>query len=140
MVVLVLTACPAGLRGHLTRWLLEISPGVFVGFVSARVRDLLWSRVTELAKDGRAIMVHSQRGEQRLAFRVHRHDWEPVDSDGIHLIRRPGQKNDPVRHESEDVETTVSAALPSSGDSLRPGWSNAGKYRRYGRNNHKNKQ
>ena len=31
MVVIVLTACPAGLRGHLTRWLLEISPGVFVG-------------------------------------------------------------------------------------------------------------
>ena len=25
MTVLVLTACPAGLRGHLTRWLLEIS-------------------------------------------------------------------------------------------------------------------
>ena len=39
MTVLVLTACPAGLRGHLTRWLLEISPGVFVGHVPARVRD-----------------------------------------------------------------------------------------------------
>ncbi|WP_423232601.1 type I-E CRISPR-associated endoribonuclease Cas2e, partial [Bacillus licheniformis] len=42
MTVLVLTACPAGLRGHLTRWLLEISPGVFVGHVPARVRDALW--------------------------------------------------------------------------------------------------
>ena len=31
MTVIVVTACPAGLRGHLTRWLLEISPGVFVG-------------------------------------------------------------------------------------------------------------
>lgn len=31
MVVIVLSACPAGLRGHLTRWLLEISAGVFVG-------------------------------------------------------------------------------------------------------------
>ena len=39
LVVLVLTACPAGLRGHLTRWLLEISPGVFCGRVSARVRE-----------------------------------------------------------------------------------------------------
>jgi CRISPR-associated protein Cas2 len=29
MVIIVLTACPAGLRGHLTRWLLEISAGVF---------------------------------------------------------------------------------------------------------------
>lgn len=91
MVVLVLTACPAGLRGHITRWLLEISPGVFVGVVTARVRDLLWLRVLELCKDGKAIMVHSVRGEQRLAFRVHRHEWEPVDVDGIWLMRRPSE-------------------------------------------------
>jgi CRISPR-associated protein Cas2 len=89
MVIIVLTACPAGLRGHLTRWLLEISAGVFVGVVSSRVRDLMWEHVVELAKDGRAIMVHSARGEQRLDFRVHRHDWTPVDVDGIHLMLRP---------------------------------------------------
>ncbi|MCP2292047.1 type I-E CRISPR-associated endoribonuclease Cas2e [Nocardia amikacinitolerans] len=89
MVVLVLTACPAGLRGHLTRWFLEISPGVFVGVVSARVRDLAWQRVVELCKDGRAIMIHTTRGEQRLSFKTHRHDWEPIDIDGIHLMRRP---------------------------------------------------
>ena len=38
MVVVVLTACPVGLRGDLTRWLLEIASGVFVGHVTARVR------------------------------------------------------------------------------------------------------
>lgn len=111
MVVLVLTAVPAGLRGHLTRWLLEISPGVFVGFVSARVRDLLWERVLELAKDGRAIMVHSAKGEQRLAFRVHRHNWKPVDVDGVHLMLRPA---DPVT---------------DGAPQLRPGWSKASRYR-----------
>jgi CRISPR-associated protein Cas2 len=89
MVIIVLTACSAGLRGHLTRWLLEISAGVFVGVISTRVRDLLWDHVVELAKDGRAIMVHSARGEQRLAFRVHRHDWAPIDIDGLHLMLRP---------------------------------------------------
>ena len=31
MVVLVLSAAPASLRGSMTRWLLEVSPGVFVG-------------------------------------------------------------------------------------------------------------
>lgn len=111
MVVLVLTACPAGLRGHLTRWLLEISPGVFVGVGTARVRDLMWQRVCELAKDGRAIMVHSARGEQRLAFRVHRHDWSPVDVDGLMLMRRPPAGGAPAARE------------------LRRGWSNASKYR-----------
>jgi CRISPR-associated protein Cas2 len=110
MVVLVLTACPSGLRGHLTRWLLEVSAGVFVGHVSARVRDLMWERVVELSKDGRAIMVYSARGEQRLAFRVHRHDWKTVDMDGVQLMLRPTEK---------------SQGVPQ----LRPGWSNANKYR-----------
>lgn len=89
MVVLIVTACPAGLRGHLTRWLLEISPGVFVGVLSRRVRDLVWERVQELVKDGRAIMVHPAHNEQGLEFHVFRYDWEPVDVDGIKLVRRP---------------------------------------------------
>ena len=112
MVVLVLTACPAGLRGHLTRWLMELAPGVFVGVLTARVRDLMWERVVELAKDGRAIMVWSTRGEQRMAFRVHRHEWEPVDVDGLTLMRRP-------------------AAPPPEGSvGARPGWSRASRVRR----------
>ncbi len=110
MVVLIVTACPVGLRGHLTRWLLEVSAGVFVGHVSARVRDHLWDRVVELAKDGRAIMIHSVRGEQRLAFKVHRHDWRPTDYDGVQLMLRPADPSSAPRQ-------------------LRPGWSNASKYR-----------
>jgi len=34
MVVLILSAAPASLRGAMTRWLLEVSPGVFVGHLS----------------------------------------------------------------------------------------------------------
>ena len=45
MVVVVLTACPTGLRGDLTRWLFEVAPGVFVGHVSARIRERLWERI-----------------------------------------------------------------------------------------------
>lgn len=116
MVVVVLSACPEGLRGDLSKWLLEISAGVFVGFVSARVRELLWERIIALAKDGRAIMVHSTRGEQRLAFRVHRNQWLPVDMDGVTMILRPAPKKEKV-------------ADPD----VRPGWSNASKYRRAAR-------
>ena len=54
MVVIVLTACPVGLRGDLTRWLLEIAPGVFVGHIDARIRDRLWERIIDLLRDGRA--------------------------------------------------------------------------------------
>jgi CRISPR-associated protein Cas2 len=88
VTVVILTAVPPGLRGHLTRWLLEISPGVFVGHVSGRVRELMWERIVEFVAEGRALMVHSTQGEQRLTFRAHGHDWTPVDYDGITLMRR----------------------------------------------------
>lgn len=96
MTVVVLTAVPVGLRGVLTRWLLEIAPGVFVGYVSGRVRDLLWVRIVEEIGRGRAIMVHGQRSEQRLAFRVHGHDWIPTDFDGLQLMLRPAEGTPPA--------------------------------------------
>lgn len=89
MTVVVLTAVPPGLRGVLTRWLLEIAPGVFVGHLSQRIREHLWERVIDGLGRGRAILVFSQRSEQKLAFWVHGHDWQPVDFDGISLMLRP---------------------------------------------------
>lgn len=118
MVVIVLTACPVGLRGDLTRWLLEISPGVFVGHLSARVRDRLWERVLGMVKDGRAIMVYSARNEQHLAFRVHRAAWQPEDCDGLNLVKRP------LPEGTAGDETGTSSGL------RRNGWSNASRYRR----------
>ena len=39
MVVVTLTDCPPKLRGDLTKWLMEINTGVYVGKVSARIRE-----------------------------------------------------------------------------------------------------
>ena len=121
MTVVVLSACPIGLRGQLTRWLLEISPGVFVGHVSARVRDLLWNRIIEFIGRGRALMVYSTKGEQQLAFRTHGHEWIPEEFDGIQLIRRPTAN---VRSSGENINTT-SKPPPE-------GWSIAARSRRFG--------
>lgn len=93
MMVLVLTACPAGLRGDLTKWLMEVSPGVFVGRPSARIRELLWERTTELAREGRVLLVYSSDNEQGMEFRTHHHDWQPTDYDGLTLMLRPGEKS-----------------------------------------------
>lgn len=89
MVVITLEKCPLSLRGDLTKWLQEISLGVYVGRVSARVRDELWKRVCEESKSGRATMVFSARNDQHLNFRVHNTSWEPIDFDGIKLMMRP---------------------------------------------------
>lgn len=122
MVVLVLTACPPGLRGYLTRWMLEISAGVFVGTVSKRVRELMWTRTVEMVRTGRAIMVFSARNEQGLGFLVHGHHWEPVDVDGIMLMLRPDR----------EARATADAAAPSS-SAPRTGWSKAARRRGTGR-------
>lgn len=121
MLVLVLSACPPGLRGYLTRWLLEISAGVFVGRVSKRVRELMWKRTVEMVRTGRAIMVFTARNEQGLSFLVHGHHWEPVDIDGIQLMLRPAKRSS--RPDAPGVPTDSST--PS-----RTGWSKAARRRR----------
>jgi CRISPR-associated protein Cas2 len=89
VIVLVLTACPEGLRGHLTRWLLEVSAGVFVGQTTHRVREELWERTTELVGKGRALMVFTSTSEQCFEVRSHGHHWAPEDVEGVTLMRRP---------------------------------------------------
>lgn len=89
MIVITLTDCPSALRGDLTKWLQEINTGVYVGKTSARVRDMLWKRVTENVKSGRATMVYRTNNEQRMDFRVHNTVWEPIDFDGLKLMLRP---------------------------------------------------
>ncbi len=71
MTIIVLTHCPVGLRGFLTRWLLEISPGVFLGNPSARIRDALWDEVRQYAGNGRALLAYSTNSEQGYTFRTH---------------------------------------------------------------------
>lgn len=89
MIIIVLTDCPPKLRGDMSKWLFEINTGVYVGRVSARVREELWSRICESVRHGQATMVYPAPGEQRMEFRVHNTTWEVVDYDGIKLMRRP---------------------------------------------------
>lgn len=73
----------------MSKWLCEINTGVYVGNLSARVRDGLWMRVCENLNNGKAVMVYSSNNEQRLEFRVHNCEWVPVDFDGLTLMKRP---------------------------------------------------
>ena len=44
MVVMIMESVPVSLRGELSRWLIEPHPGVFLGHLTAMVRDRLWER------------------------------------------------------------------------------------------------
>ncbi|MFJ9035945.1 type I-E CRISPR-associated endoribonuclease Cas2e [Streptomyces sp. NPDC102406] len=119
MTVIVLTNCPAGLRGFLTRWLLEISAGVFVGNPSARIRDTLWHEVERYTAQGRALLAHTTDNEQGFTFRTHDHAWHPTDHEGLTLIHRPAP--------NPSATSTPPQSVPPTG------WSRASKRRRFGR-------
>ena len=100
MVVITLSNCPPKLRGDLSKWLLEISTGVYAGHINAKVRENLWDRICKHLSDGRATMVWSTSGEQHMDFAVHNSLWKPRDYDGIKLIWHPAESNCDVQIDS----------------------------------------
>ena len=70
MVVIILQAVPARVRGELSRWMLEPYPGVFIGHVSARVRDRLWQKCCQNCGSGGVFQAWTTNNEQHYAMRV----------------------------------------------------------------------
>src|SRR5437667_7277397 len=69
MIVMVLENVSTTVRGELTRWLLELRAGVFVGNVSAVVREMLWQMVCGKMRGGAGMLIHSAANEQGFAIR-----------------------------------------------------------------------
>lgn len=88
MTVFVLDCAPDSVRGELTRWFLELKPGVFVGNVNVRIRELLWHRIVQLGQNTGAVMVYHASTEQGFEMRLH---GEPrrqvIDIEGVQLIK-----------------------------------------------------
>lgn len=92
MIVLIVSKCPPKLKGDLSKWLFEVSPGVFTGNPSKRVREKLWERVLSVISDGKATMVYSARTEQGFKVRTTGNDWTPIDFDGVCLMKHPAKE------------------------------------------------
>lgn len=90
MVVIILKKAPARLRGELTRWLLEPTPGVFVGHVNAMVRDLLWKKCCEKEIVGGVLQMWTTNNEQHYAIRAFgKTERSVVNMEGLQLIKIP---------------------------------------------------
>ena len=77
------------LRGYLSRFLVECGTGLYVGNVSPRVADALWTRAIEAALEGEIVMVTSNPSSEQ-GFRVRLHQItgkETADLDGYSLIK-----------------------------------------------------
>ena len=90
MVVMILETVPVGLRGELTRWLIEPHAGVFVGHVNAMVRDRLWQKCCRRVQSGGLVQIWTTNNEQHYAMRTYGiTKREVVDFEGLQLIRIP---------------------------------------------------
>ena len=88
MTVLVVERVRASLRGELTRWLLEVHAGVFVGTPPASVRDGLWSKACESAGAGGCVLAYQSEGEQGFTIRTCGSTRRAIeDWDGLTLVR-----------------------------------------------------
>ena len=89
MTVLVISRVPRSLRGRLSRWLLQLKPGVFVGTLSHRVRSRLWTTTCESLRGGWAVLLYSAKTEQ--GFDLRSHGTGPVafeDFEGLWLAKK----------------------------------------------------
>lgn len=95
MTVLQTTAVPDHVRGALTRWMIEATPGLYAGTLSAKVRDELWKLVSASVGDGAAVLIHPVENEQGFALRTAgSRRRQPVDFDGLTLIAfRPAEES-----------------------------------------------
>jgi CRISPR-associated protein Cas2 len=87
MVIFIMEKVPIKLRGELTRWMLEARTGVFIGNMSATVRELLWEKINEAIEQGSAMLIYSYDTEQGFQIQI---TGEPkrsvMDFEGINLI------------------------------------------------------
>ncbi|MFD7450573.1 type I-E CRISPR-associated endoribonuclease Cas2e [Kitasatospora sp. NPDC059827] len=91
MTVLSATAVPDHVRGALTRWLIEVTPHLYVGTISAKVREELWQAVSGCIGAGVAVLVHPAANEQGFELRTAGEQRrKPIDFDGLTLVAMTG--------------------------------------------------
>ena len=92
MVVMILENAPSSVRGELTRWLIEPRAGVFVGHISAMVRDRLWNLCCEKVSGEESGIVQMWNSNNEQHFRIRTFGEtrrEIVDYGGLQLVRLP---------------------------------------------------
>lgn len=104
MVVLIVESVPVGLRGQLSKWMLEPKAGVFVGTVSAAVRELLWEKACEEIASGGVTLIYRTDNEQGFAIRSFGETTRQVEEwEGLFLVRRPNPR--PLGEPEEELVT-----------------------------------
>ena len=111
MMMIVLQNVPKKLRGELARWMLEPSPGIFIGHVSARVRDFLWEKCNAECKNGGVVQAWNTNNEQHFTMRMDGNTKRSVvDMEGLQLVYIPNNTIPPA--ETEAASAAESSKTP----------------------------
>ena len=89
LTIITLKNSPPSLRGDLTKWMQEISTGVYVGNFNTKIREKLRERVVESVGSGEATMTYAYRNEIGYKFETHNSSKISIDYDGIPLVFTP---------------------------------------------------
>ena len=102
MLVIVTENAPPRLRGRLAIWLLEVRAGVYIGDVSAKVREMIWDHVETGIEEGNVVFAWKTNTESGFDFKtLGQNRRMPVDFDGLKL----------VSFAPENIEKNVTNAL-----------------------------
>ena len=90
MVIMIMQSVATSARGELSRWLIEPYPGVFVGHITAMVRDKLWEKCCKTCGEGGVLQIWSTNTEQRFTMRMHGDVRRSIiEMEGLQLIKIP---------------------------------------------------
>jgi len=87
MLAIITEAVPDRLRGFLSRWLLEVRAGVFIGDYSQRVRDMITKTIIDNLDTGNVVVAWSTNNESGYDFQTFGTNRRiPVELDGLKLV------------------------------------------------------
>lgn len=90
MTVIIVERASPGLRGQLTRWMLEVRAGVYVGSLTARVREKLWLLVRTRNSAGGSLLIYRARNEQGFCVESDGDTSRSIfEIDGLQLVKKP---------------------------------------------------
>jgi CRISPR-associated protein Cas2 len=110
MLVVVTENVPPRLRGRLAVWLLEVRAGVYVGSVSAKVREMIWENLETGAEMGNVVMAWKTNNDSGFTFKTLGSNRRlPVEWDGLQLVQF-------AKEASETVSASVDGFPQGYGD------------------------
>jgi CRISPR-associated protein Cas2 len=98
MVIMILEKVSVSTRGELSRWLMEVDTGTYIGHISAMVRDRLWDKCISIKGNGSVFQAWSTNNEQHFNMRLSgSKKRQIVNWEGLLLVQE-------IRHNLTEVE------------------------------------